>query len=58
MGGVIKDRQITPPKSVTSPTWGPPSSMQTAPQRELAEYVTVPSSLNIYFKPFLVFPSL
>ena len=31
MGGVIKDRQITPPKPVTSPTWGPPSSMQTAP---------------------------
>ena len=47
------DRQVTPPKWVTSPTWGPPPLW-----RDLAEYVTVPSSFNIYFKPFLVFPSL
>ena len=47
------DRQVAPPKWVTSPTWGPPPLW-----RDLAEYVTVPSSFNIYFKPFLVFPSL
>ena len=47
------DRQVTPPKWVTSPTWGPPPLW-----RDLVEYATVPSSFNIYFKPFLVFPSV
>ena len=48
------DRQVTPPKWVTSPTWGLHLYVNSPLERELAEYVTVPYSINIYFKPLLV----
>ena len=44
------DRQVTPPKRVTSPTWGPPTSMKTGPK------TNAKSHCLDYFPVMFIFP--